>query len=108
MAKDEHRMHRAHNAEFEKRLPCFGDASAVALTKFVSDKPIADADMPAILAVLGDSYDFSASIEDATERQRRTILYLLHSLSHETRDPKNICAISVFGFPNLAHLDSVI
>jgi hypothetical protein len=90
MTKGEDGMYRAYNGVFVKWLPRVGDASAVALTKLLADKPIADVDIPAILTVLSDSYDSPASIEDATERQPRTTLYLLRSLSYLTRDPKNI------------------
>ena len=93
MTKDEHGMYRAYNGVFVKWLPRFGDASAVALTKFLADKPIADADIPAILIVVNDSYDSPASIEDTRERQPRTTLYLLRSLTQATKDPKIVISI---------------
>jgi hypothetical protein len=70
MTKDEQGMYRAYNSVFVKWLPRFGDASAVALTKILADKPIADADIPAILIVLIDSYDSPVSIEAAADRER--------------------------------------
>lgn len=93
MTKDEHGMYRAYNAVFVKWLPRFGDASAVALTKLLADKPIANADIPAILIVVRDSYDSPISIEDSAERQPRTTLYLLRSLSQATKDPKIVASI---------------
>jgi len=93
MTKGEDGMYRAYDGVFVKWLPRFGDASAVALTKLLADKPIADADIPAILIVVRDSYGSPISIEDAAERRPRTTLYLLRSLSHETRDPKNTALI---------------
>lgn len=89
MTKGEDGMYRAYNGVFVKRLPQFGDASAVALTKLLADKPIADADIPAILIVLRDSYDSPVGIEDAGERKPRTTLYLLRSLLWLTKEPKN-------------------
>lgn len=86
-------MYRAYNGVFVKWLPRFGDASAVALTKLLADKPIAHADIPAILIVVRDSYDSPISIEDAAERQPRTTLYLLRSLSQATKDPKILASI---------------
>jgi hypothetical protein len=88
MTKDEQGMYRAYNGVFVKWLPCFGDASAVALTKLLVDRPIADEDIPAILIVLSDSYGSPMSIEDAAERQPRTTLFLLRALSRVTSDPK--------------------
>jgi hypothetical protein len=86
-------MYMAYDGHFVKWLPRFGDASAVALTKLLADKPITDTDIPAILIILHDSYGSPSIIEDATERQPRTTLYLLRSLSQVTKDPKNIARI---------------
>src|SRR5438552_18855235 len=80
MTKDEHGMYRAYDSVFVKWLPRFGDASAVAITKLLADKPIADADIPAILIVVRDSYNSPPSIEDAANRKPRTILFVLNSL----------------------------
>ena len=88
MTKDEHGMFRAYDGFFVKWLPRFGDASAVALTKLLADKPIADADIPAILAVVSDSYNAPIGIEDAADRKPRTTLYLLCSLSWLAKNPK--------------------
>jgi hypothetical protein len=88
MTKDEHGMYRAYNGVFVKWLPRFGDASAVALTKLLADKPISDADIPAILAVVSDSYNAPIGIEDAADRKPRTTLYLLCSLSWLAKNPK--------------------
>lgn len=93
LTKDEHGMYRAYDSMFVKWLPRFGDASAVALTKLLADKPIADADIQAILVVVRDSYDSPQNVEDSTERQPRTTLYLLRSLSQATRDPKVVASI---------------
>ena len=71
MTKGEDGMYRAYNGVFVMWLPRFGDASAVALTEILADKPIADADIPAILIVLSDSYDSPISIEDAADRKPR-------------------------------------
>ena len=38
MTKDEHGMYSAYDSVFAKWLPRFGDASAVALTKFLADR----------------------------------------------------------------------
>jgi hypothetical protein len=57
MTKGEDGMYRAYDGFFVKWLPRFGDASAVALTKLLADKPIADEDIPAILIVVRDSYN---------------------------------------------------
>src|ERR1019366_2688596 len=78
MTKDEHGMYRAYNGVFVKWLPRFGDASAVALTKLLAEKPIADADIPAILIVLLDSYESPISIENAADRKPRTTLFVLN------------------------------
>ena len=94
MTKDEHGMYRAYNGVFVKWLPRFGDASAVALTKLLADKPIADADIPAILIVVWDSYDSPISIEDAADRKPRTTLFVLSSLLHATTDPETIKKIA--------------
>ena len=77
----------------EKRLGRLGDASAVALTKLLADKPIADAGIPPILLVVKLSYSFPEGVEDAAERQPRTTLYLLRSLSQATKDPKLVSSI---------------
>jgi hypothetical protein len=90
MTKDEHGMYRAYDAVFVKWLPRFGDASAVALSKLLADKPIADADIPAILIVVRDSYDSPISIEEAADREPRTTLFVLSSLSHATTEPETI------------------
>jgi hypothetical protein len=94
MTKGENGMYRAYNAVFVKWLPRFGDASAVALTKILADKPIAVADIPAILIVLSDSYDSPTSIEDAADRKPRATLFVLSSLSHATTDPETIKKIA--------------
>ena len=94
MTKGEDGMYRAYNGVFVKWLPRFGDASAVALTKLLADQPIADADIPAILSVVRDSYDSPISIEDAADRKPRTTLFVLSSLSHATTDPKTIKMIA--------------
>jgi len=88
MTKGEDGMYSAYNGVFVKRLPRFGDASAVALTKLLADKPMADADIPAILIILRDSFDSPVSIEVAAERKPRTTLYVLRSLSWMTKEPK--------------------
>jgi hypothetical protein len=93
MTKGEDGMYRAYDGFFVKWLPHFGDASAVALTKILADKPIGDADIPAILMVVRDSYDAPVSIEDAADRNPRTTIYLLRSLSQDTKDPKNLTLI---------------
>ena len=87
-------MYRAYDGRFVRWLPRFGDASAVALTKILADKPIADADIPAILIVVRDSYDSPISIEDAAGRKPRTTLFVLSSLSHATTDPEMIKKIA--------------
>ena len=94
MTKDEHGMYRAYDGFFVKWLPRFGDASAVALTKLLADKPIADADVPAILIVVRDSYDSPISIKEAADREPRTTLFILSSLSHATTDPETIKKIA--------------
>jgi hypothetical protein len=94
MTKDEHGMYRAYNGVFVKWLPRFGDASAVALTKLLADKPIADADIPAILMVVMDSYDAPINIENVADRKPRTTLFVLSSLSHATTDPETIKKIA--------------
>ena len=74
MTKGENGMYRAYNAVFVKWHPPFGDASAVALTKILADKPIAVAEIPVILIVLSDSYDSPISIEDGlTENRGRPV-----------------------------------
>jgi hypothetical protein len=102
MTKDEHGMYRAYNGVFVKWLPRFGDASAVALTKLLADKPIADADIPAVLIVVMDSYDSPISIENAADRKPRTTLFVLSSLSHATTDPETIKRIA----DTTAHVNS--
>ena len=77
----------------EKMLGRLGDASAVALTKLLADKPIADASIPPILLVVRLSYGSPEGIEETTERQPRTSLYLLRSLSRATNDPKLLASI---------------
>lgn len=77
----------------EKMLGRLGDASAVALTKLFAEKPIADSDIPPILLIVKLSYGSPEGIEEATERQPRTTLYLLHSLSQTTKDPKIVTSI---------------
>jgi len=86
-------MYSAYDGVFVKWLPRFGDASAVALTKILADKPIADTDIPAILIVVRDSYDSPISIKDAADRQPRTTLYLLRSLTQATKDPRIVASI---------------
>jgi hypothetical protein len=93
MTKGEDDMYRAYNGVFVKRLPRFGDASAVALTKLLADKPILDVDIPAIVIVVRDSYESPTVIEEAADGQPRTTLFLLRSLSQATKDPKNIALI---------------
>jgi hypothetical protein len=90
MTKGEDGMYRAYNGVFVKWLPRFGDASAVALTKIIADKPIADADIPAILIVSRDSYDSLISIEDAADRKPRATRFVLSSLSRATTAPETI------------------
>ena len=87
-------MYRAYNGVFVKWLPRFGDASAVALTKLLADKPIADADIPAILIIVSDSYDSPSSIECVADREPRTTLFVLSSLSHATNNPEMIKRIA--------------
>src|SRR5579862_9085858 len=94
MTKDEHGMYWAYDGRFVRWLPRFGDASAVALTKLLADKPIADADIPAILIVVRDSYDSPISIEEAADREPRTTLFVLSSLSHATTDSDTIKKIA--------------
>jgi hypothetical protein len=93
MTKEKDGMFRVYNGVFVKWLPRFGDASAVALTKLLADKPIADTDISAILLVVRDSYESPISVEESKDRQPRTTLYLLRSLSQETRDPKILASI---------------
>lgn len=93
MTKDKDGMYSAYDGVFVKWLPRFGDASAVALTKILADKPIADTDIPAILIVVRDSYDSPISIKDAADRQPRTTLYLLRSLTQATKDPRIVASI---------------
>jgi hypothetical protein len=90
MTKDENGMYRAYNGVFVKWLPRFGDAAAVALTKLLADKPITGEDIPAILTVVRDSYNAPVSIEDAADREPRTTLFILRSLSHMTGDPNTV------------------
>ncbi|HEY6845063.1 MAG TPA: hypothetical protein VI320_02490 [Terracidiphilus sp.] len=94
MTKDEQGMYSAYDGHFVKWLPRFGDASRVALTKILADKPIAGADIPAILIVVRDSYDSPISIEDAADRKPRATLFVLSSLSHATSDPETIKKIA--------------
>ena len=94
MTKGEDGMYRAYDAIFVKWLPRFGDASAVALTKLLADKPIADADIPAILIVVRDSYNSPISIEAPTDRKPRRTLFVLSSLSHATNNPEMIKRIA--------------
>jgi hypothetical protein len=61
-----------------------------ALTKIIADKPIADADIPAILIVSRDSYDSLICIEDAADREPRATRFVLSSLSGATTDPETI------------------
>jgi len=84
MTMGEDGMFRAYNGVFVKWLPRFGDASAVALTKLLADKPIAVADIPAVLIVVSDSYGSPISIEEAADQEPRTTLFVLSSLSHAT------------------------
>jgi hypothetical protein len=94
MTKDEHGMYRAYDSMFVKWLPRFGDASAVALTKLLADKPISDGDIPAILIVVRNSYESPISIENATDREPKTALFVLSSLSHNTTNPETIKKIA--------------
>jgi hypothetical protein len=94
MTKGEDGMYSAYDGHFVKWLPHFGDASAVALTKILADKPITDTDIPAILIVVRDSYDSLISIENAADRKPRTTLFVLSSLSHATTDPETIKKIA--------------
>jgi hypothetical protein len=94
MTKGEDGMYRAYNGVFVKWLPRFGDASAVALTKLLGDKPIADADIPAILIVMSNSYDSPMSIDEAADRKPRTTLFVLNYLSHATTNPETIKRIA--------------
>jgi hypothetical protein len=93
MTKGEDGMYGVYNSFVARSLSRLGDASSVALTRLLADKPIADADIPAILLVVRDSYDSPISIQDAAERQPRTTLYLLRSLSQGTKDPKIVASI---------------
>ena len=81
------------NGVMEKSLSRLGDASAVAITKLLADKPLVETDIRNILLVVKLSYDSPLSVEDATEREPRTTLYLLHSLSQATKDPKILTSI---------------
>ena len=94
MKKGQDGMYNAYNGVFVKWLPRFGDASAVALTKILGDKPFADADIPAILMVVRDSYDAPVSIEDAADREPRTSLFVLSSLSRATTNPETLRRIA--------------
>jgi hypothetical protein len=85
--------HEGINGVMEKSLSRLGDASAVAVTKLLADKPLADTDIRSILLVVRLSYDSPLSVEDATEREPRTTLYLLHSLSQATHDPRILTSI---------------
>jgi hypothetical protein len=82
-----------YNGIMVKSLGRLGDASAVVLTKLLTDKPIADADIPPILLVVRLSYDSPEGVEEATDREPRTTLYLLRSLSQATKDPKIVASI---------------
>lgn len=79
-----------YNGVTEKMLGRLGDASAVAITKLLADKPIAATDIPAILIIVRLSYNFPDGIEESADRKPRTTLFLLNSLSHMTNDPKNV------------------
>ncbi len=72
----------------EKRLGRLGDASAVELMKLLADKPLGDADIPAILLVVRLSYNFPKGVEETTNREPRATLYLLRSLSLLAKTPK--------------------
>src|ERR1700721_283626 len=89
MTKGEGGMYGAYDGHFVKWLPRFGDASAVALTKILAAKPITDTDIPAILIIVRDSYDFLICIEDAADRKPRTTLFVLSSLSARRPTPKS-------------------
>ena len=93
MTKGEDGVYGAYNSFVARSLSRLGDASSVALTKLLVDRLIADADIPAILLVVRDSYDSPKSIQDAAERQPRTTLYLLRSLSQVTKNPKILASI---------------
>jgi hypothetical protein len=76
-----------------RSLGRLGDASAVALTKLLADKPITDTDIPHILVVVRLSCGSPEAVEEATDRRPRTTLYLLRSLSQATKDPKILGSI---------------
>ena len=85
--------HEGVSGVMEKSLSRLGDASAVAITKLLADRPLADTDFRSILLVVRLSYDSPLSVEDAAEREPRTTLYLLHSLSQATKDPRILTSI---------------
>ena len=82
-----------YSGVMQKSLSRLGDASAVAITKLLADKPLADTDIRSILLVVRLSCESPISVEEMAERQPRTTLYLLHSLSQATKDPKILTSI---------------
>jgi hypothetical protein len=83
-----------YNGIMVKALGRIGDATAVALTEILADKPISDADIPPILLVVELSQVSLEGIEETTDRNPRTTLYLLRSLSQVAKDPKIVASIN--------------
>ena len=83
----------SYNGIMVKALGRIGDATAVALTKILADKPISDADIPPILLVVRLSQGSLEGVEETTDRNPSTTLYLLHSLSQAAKDPKIVASV---------------
>ncbi|HEY6489022.1 MAG: hypothetical protein WCC26_16290 [Terracidiphilus sp.] len=80
--------HGHYSAEGEKGLARNGDASAVAITKVFAGKTLTPAEISNIALVVKQSFEFLGGIENQEDREPRTALFLLNSLSHLTDDPK--------------------
>ena len=61
----------------QKIIGRMGDAAAVALTKVLAGKELTSQDMDLSLTILGSSFADLESIDDATDRNPRTALFVL-------------------------------
>ncbi len=74
--------------QMQKHIGRMGDAAAVTVTKVFAGKNLTSNEIDNTLIVLTASFADPRGVEDVSDRQPRTTLFVLRDLESSTRDPE--------------------
>jgi hypothetical protein len=74
------------DGHYLKEIGPMGDAAAVAVTRIMAGRTLTSADIDNVLVVLGSAFADPSMVQNVSDRQPRTALFVLQCLASSTND----------------------